>query len=78
MVPLEQQSTAKLDRLYDDYWNFILKEDPRYATYPGDHRNDGELEDASNEGILESGYRRVTFKRALQSGPTELFCLEDL
>ena len=46
-----EQSLAELDRLYEDYWNFVLKEDPRYATYLGDHRYDGELEDASEEAF---------------------------
>src|SRR5437867_11233679 len=48
-----EQALAELDRLYEDYWNFVLKEDPRYATYLGDHRYDGELEDAS-----ENAFRR--------------------
>src|SRR2546425_7824157 len=46
-----EQSLAELDRLYEDYWNFVLKEDPRYATYLGDHRYDGELEDASEKAF---------------------------
>src|SRR6058998_494954 len=48
-----EQSLAELHRLYEEYWNFVLKEDPRYATYLGDHRFDGELEDAS-----ENAFRR--------------------
>src|SRR5881296_426352 len=47
-----EQSLAELHRLYEDYWNFVLKEDPRYATYLGDHRFDGELEDASEKAFL--------------------------
>ncbi len=46
-----EQFLAELDRLYDDYWNFILKENPRYATYLGDHRYDAELEDSSEEAF---------------------------
>jgi hypothetical protein len=30
--------------LYEDYWEFILKENPTFATYLGDHRYDNWLE----------------------------------
>ncbi len=46
-----ERSSAEPDRLYDEYWNFVLKESPRYATYLGDHRYDAELEDASEEAF---------------------------
>ena len=46
---------TQLNQLYDDYWEFILKEYPLSATYLGDHRYDGVLEDAS-EGAFN---RRV-------------------
>src|SRR6266851_3294 len=45
----------QLNQLYNDYWEFILKEYPLTATYLGDHRYDGSLEDAS-EGAFQ---RRV-------------------
>jgi len=38
--------------LYDDYWEFILREYPLSATYLGDHRYDGALEDASEGAFL--------------------------
>ena len=44
-----------LDRLYDDYWEFGLRENPTGATYLGDHRYDDKLEDVSAEGY----FRRV-------------------
>jgi uncharacterized protein (DUF885 family) len=40
---------AGLDRLYQEYWEFILHENPTYATYLGDHRYDDRLEDLSAE-----------------------------
>src|SRR3989442_1370951 len=40
---------TSLNRLYGDYWEFILKENPTFATYLGDHRYDNWLEDASAE-----------------------------
>ena len=46
---------TQLNQLYDVYWGFILKEYPLSATYLGDHRYDGLLEDASENAF----YRRV-------------------
>jgi uncharacterized protein (DUF885 family) len=46
---------TQLNQLYEDYWEFILREYPLSATYLGDHRYDGALEDAS-EGAF---HRRV-------------------
>jgi uncharacterized protein (DUF885 family) len=46
---------TQLNQLYDDYWEFILKEYPLSATYLGDHRYDGLLEDASADAF----HRRV-------------------
>jgi len=45
-------SLAQLNHLYDDYWEFILKEYPLTATYLGDHRYDRSLEDASEDAFL--------------------------
>src|SRR6266487_1815580 len=42
---------TQLNHLYDDYWEFILKEYPLTATYLGDHRYDGSLEDASEDAF---------------------------
>src|SRR5437899_5476378 len=46
---------TQLNQLYDDYWEFILKDYPLSATYLGDHRYDGSLEDASEDAF----HRRV-------------------
>ncbi len=46
---------TRLNQLYNDYWEFILKEYPLSATYLGDHRYDGALEDASEDAF----HRRV-------------------
>jgi uncharacterized protein (DUF885 family) len=45
-----EDDVASLNRLYEDYWEFILKENPTFATYLGDHRYDNWLEDVSKEG----------------------------
>jgi uncharacterized protein (DUF885 family) len=41
--------------LYQEYWELVLHDNPTYATYLGDHRYDGLLEDASAEAY----YRRI-------------------
>src|SRR3989442_11489263 len=38
---------VRLNRLYEDYWEFILKEYPLTATYIGVHGFNGSLEDPS-------------------------------
>src|SRR5437899_12086443 len=48
-------SVTQLNQLYNDYWEFILKEYPLTATYLGDHRYDGSLEDASEDAF----HRRI-------------------
>ena len=48
MASPENEATS-LNRLYEDYWEFILKENPTFATYLGDHRYDNWLEDVSAE-----------------------------
>ena len=42
---------TQLNKLYDSYWEFLLKEYPLTATYLGDHRYDDLLEDASEEAF---------------------------
>jgi len=44
-----ENEVTSLNRLYEDYWEFILKENPTLATYLGDHRYDNWLEDVSAE-----------------------------
>ena len=50
------EAVTQLNQLYDDYWEFVLKEYPLSATYLGDHRYDSVLEDASEAAF----HRRVT------------------
>ncbi len=44
-----ENDAVPLNRLYGDYWEFTLKENPTFATYLGDHRYDNWLEDVSSE-----------------------------
>src|SRR5256712_1435145 len=48
-----EKDVASLNRLYEDYWEFILKENPTFATYLGDHRYDNWLEDVSSEAYQQ-------------------------
>jgi uncharacterized protein (DUF885 family) len=43
--------TMGLDSLYEDYWELVLRENPTYATYLGDHRYDDKLEDVSAQAF---------------------------
>ena len=45
------ESLAQLNKLYENYWEFLLKESPLTATYLGDHRYDDLLDDASEEAF---------------------------
>jgi uncharacterized protein (DUF885 family) len=47
----------ELQRYMKDYWENVLKCNPTYATYIGDHRYDDLLEDLSEEAIsAQAGY----------------------
>ncbi len=35
-----QTRSVQLHKLFDDYWEFVLKSSPSFATYIGDHRYD--------------------------------------
>lgn len=42
---------GELEKLLRDYWERMLKDNPTFATYIGDHRYDDALEDLSEESI---------------------------
>ncbi|HVH14136.1 MAG TPA: DUF885 domain-containing protein, partial [Candidatus Angelobacter sp.] len=44
-----ENDASHLNRLYEDYWEFTLRENPTFATYLGDHRYDNWLEDVSGQ-----------------------------
>jgi uncharacterized protein (DUF885 family) len=46
--------------LFDEYWEWVLREYPTYATYLGDHRYDDRLTDESSTAVA----RRRAFYRA--------------
>ncbi len=67
-----ERSPAELDNLYLDYWDFVLKANPRSATYLGDHRYDSELEDVSEEAFQRqsSQYREYLERLRAYTKPT--------
>jgi len=56
-----ENNVASLNRLYEEYWELILKENPTFATYLGDHRYDNWLEDVSAEAYEHriEGFRKL-------------------
>ena len=44
-------NNKELNGLMQDYWEFVLKNNPTFATYIGDHRYDDRLEDLSEEAV---------------------------
>ena len=55
MTSAQAESPASLNGLYEDYWEYTLRESPTYATYLGDHRYDDKLDDLSEEAY----HRRI-------------------
>lgn len=55
-------ASKALERLYEDYWEYVLSENPTLATYLGDHRYDDRLEDVSAEAYH---HRIDEFRRML-------------
>ena len=56
-----QDARAKLHALFDEEWEFRLREDPLFATSTGDHRYDDRLPRVS----LAEEKRRTDFRRSL-------------
>jgi uncharacterized protein (DUF885 family) len=55
---------ARLQKLFDDYWQLKLEESPTRATYLGDHRYDDRLEDLSETArIIGINQRKAMLKQ---------------
>jgi uncharacterized protein (DUF885 family) len=50
----KQTEQEKLQRLFEDYWNYVLADSPIFATSIGDHRFDDKLEGVSEEALFRS------------------------
>jgi uncharacterized protein (DUF885 family) len=46
-----KRNNSELEKCFRDYWERVLKVNPTFATYIGDHRYDDALEDLSEESI---------------------------
>ena len=44
-------ATEELHELLKDYWEYVLEQNPTFATYIGDHRYNSRLEDLSEDSI---------------------------
>ncbi len=66
---LQPERFSELDRLYDEYWEFIVKEFPTYATYYGDHRYDDDLDEISEEAWNRRYSRFRQFLEQLETFP---------
>lgn len=63
----------ELDRLAHEYWEFLLRENPVWATYLGDHRYDDRLADPGPEGrerIRDGNARFLRRAREAEAGIT--------
>jgi uncharacterized protein (DUF885 family) len=52
--------TDQLSRLSEEYWQYLMKRNPTWATYLGDHRYDERLSDVGPRGRMQD---RGTFSR---------------
>src|SRR5262249_11732848 len=49
--------------LFDEYWQWTLREYPEFATYVGDHRYDDRLSDQSAAALAKRNAARAEFLR---------------
>jgi uncharacterized protein (DUF885 family) len=65
-APREDPST-EARALFDDYWQWTMREFPEFATYLGDHRYDDRLADLSASAIARRRAARAKFLDRAQS-----------
>jgi uncharacterized protein (DUF885 family) len=71
-VPLPAQAadaaaTRELHQLFDDYWQTVLREYPTYATFVGDTRYNGRLEDLSAAAAQRRRAQQAEFVLRLEA-----------
>jgi len=66
-MAVPDNNTLPPDGLYQDYWEFTLKENPTFATYLGDHRYDNWL-----EASLRSLRKSASMVQEISRGAHEL------
>jgi uncharacterized protein (DUF885 family) len=60
-------ATSEVRKIFDDYWEGVLRESPTYATLLGDRRYNGKLEDLSASGIQRRRTSRAELLRRLEA-----------
>ena len=62
-----------LQKYLKDYWEFILKHNPTFATYIGDHRYNDSLEDLSEDSIsIQINYFKDILSKTEKIDETQL------
>ncbi|MBC8414791.1 MAG: DUF885 domain-containing protein [Nitrospira sp.] len=47
----DNQDVSRLEKYMEEYWEYVLKHNPTFATYTGDHRYDDKIEDCSEREV---------------------------
>jgi uncharacterized protein (DUF885 family) len=69
----EMDKNKELQNYLKDYWEHVLKHNPTFATYIGDHRYDDALEDLSEESISSQiNYVKDLQQKTEKIDPTDL------
>jgi len=83
-VPAPASATVQARALFDDYWQWVLREYPEVATAVGDHRYDDRLSEQSAEALDRRRAARIKFLDratklpAQQLSPTDQLSLQIL
>ena len=60
------EATARVHALFDEYWEWVLREHPEYATFLGDRRYDDRLKDESPAAVARRRAFHADFVRRLE------------
>ena len=60
-----RDATAQAQAIFDEYWQWVLREYPELATRVGDHRYDDRLSDQSAAAVDRRGAARIEFRDRL-------------
>lgn len=58
-------ATAQAQAIFDEYWQYVMRENPEWATQIGDHRYDDRLSDQSAAAVDRRRAARVDFRERL-------------
>ena len=63
--PQSDEATAQARAIFDEYWQWVLREYPEWATQLGDHRYDDRLSDQSAAAVDRRRAARIDFRDRL-------------